>query len=141
VDNASTHPASAYSLTDFRKEIDGECSVDAIEYMNSDGDLVSVPCFSTEGPHRGKSKGLFVLAKDLHVSIGPGMKLVDIRARLSSHAAFQNTSRIEALAQNYDVKIIFIPKYHCELNAIEGLPFDVKTYVRKMTDQTFPTML
>ena len=93
------------------------------------------------GKHRDKSKGLVELANDLNVPIRPSMKLPEIRALLSSHPAFQNISRLETLARKYQVEVMFTPKFHCELNAIEDLWCHMKQYVRKMSDQTFPTML
>ena len=36
---------------------------------------------------------------------------------------------------------LFCPKFHCELNAIEGVWCNQKEYVRKRTDQTYPTMI
>ncbi len=45
------------------------------------------------------------------------------------------------LAVKYNIKIIYCPKYHCELNAIEGLWCNQKAYVRSRTDQTFDKMI
>lgn len=45
------------------------------------------------------------------------------------------------LTSKYSVKIIYCPKYHCELNAIEGLWCNQKTFVRSRTDQTFERMI
>jgi hypothetical protein len=45
------------------------------------------------------------------------------------------------VASNYGVAISFTPKFHCELNPIEGLWAHQKQYIRRRTDQTFPTML
>jgi transposase len=39
------------------------------------------------------------------------------------------------------MKIIYCPKYHCELNAIEGLWCHQKAYVRSRSDQTFDKMI
>lgn len=141
VDNARTHSARAYSINDFGKGIDTRCPVDVIEYLDSQGKSVTVPCHFTSGQDRGKSKGLVQLAKDLHIPVTKTMTLSEIRALMSTHPAFQNVSRLEALARKYHVKVIFVPKFHCELNAIEGLWCDMKQYVRKMSDQTFSTML
>ena len=73
--------------------------------------------------------------------VDPTIKLSELRKILAKHAAFQNASKLEKLAQTYNVKVIFVPKFHCELNAIEGLWSYMKQYVRKMTDQSFPTMM
>ena len=45
------------------------------------------------------------------------------------------------LANKYNVKIIYCPKYHCELNAIEGLWCNQKAFVRSRTDQSFEKMI
>jgi hypothetical protein len=45
------------------------------------------------------------------------------------------------LAIKYNVKIIYCPKYHCELNAIEGLWCNQKAFVRSRTDQSFEKMI
>ena len=50
-------------------------------------------------------------------------------------------TRLEELAANYDVKIKFCPKFHCEMNAIEGVWCHQKQFIRKRTDQTYPTLL
>ena len=141
VDNARTHAVKAYSINDFSKGIRTQCSVDFIHYFNHDGQLESISCSFLQGEHKGKSKGLVELSKDLNMSISSSMKLAEIRNILSSHSAFQNVSKLEMLAGKYQMKIIFCPKFHYATNAIEGLRCDIKRYVRAKTDQTFPTML
>ena len=47
---------------------------------------------------------------------------------------------LEELGEKYGVKIIYCPKFHCELNAIEGLWCYMKRYVRDKTDQTYRRM-
>ncbi len=54
---------------------------------------------------------------------------------------YLQVSRLEQLAGKYDVTIKFCPKFHCELNCIEGLWCSQKMYVRRKTDQTYNTML
>ena len=141
VDNARTHATKEYSITDFRKGIGTNCPVDFIHYFGDDGQLVSISCYFLQGEHKGKSKGLVELSKDLNVPISSSIKLAEIRNTFSSHLAFQNVSKLEMLARKYQAKIVFCPKFHCELNAIEGLWRDMKWYVRAKSDQTFPTML
>ncbi len=63
--------------------------------------------------------------------------LVQLRNILGKHAAFNKTSNLENLAKKYDVKIIWSPKYHCELNPIEGFWCYSKGFVRKNNDQNF----
>ena len=141
VDNARTHAAKEYSINDFSKGIGTQCPVDFIHYFNDDGQLVSISCYFLQSEHKGKSKGLVKLSKDLSMPISSSMKLAEIGNILSNHSAFQNVSKLEMLARKYQMKIIFCPKFHCELNAIEGLWCDMKRYIRAKTDQTFPTML
>ena len=50
-------------------------------------------------------------------------------------------SKLEQLGDKYSIRIIFLPKYHCELNNIEGLWCHQKAFVRKRTDQTFTKMI
>lgn len=47
--------------------------------------------------------------------------LSDLRKMLSTHQAFaSNNTNLDRIAQNFNAKIIWCPKYHCELNPIEG---------------------
>ena len=41
----------------------------------------------------------------------------------------------------YGIRIIFAPKFHCETNPIEGFWCHSKQFIRKNTDQTFPTLV
>ena len=94
-----------------------------------------------EWEHHGKLKGLFMLAKDLGVSVDPSVKLAELRAILPSHSAFQKVPKQEKLAGKYNIKVILASKFRCELNTIEGLWCYMKRYVRKNSDQTYPTMM
>lgn len=59
----------------------------------------------------------------------------------TSHVLFLQVSKLEKLGSQYNIKIIFAPKFHCELNPIEGLWCNQKQFVRSRTDQTFNTMV
>ena len=59
---------------------------------------------------------------------------------LSGHIAFKSITKLEKLSLENGFKIIFVPKFHCELNPIEGLWCFMKRYVRTRTDQNFDTM-
>lgn len=50
-------------------------------------------------------------------------------------------SKLEKLANDYGIKVTFVPKFHCELNAIEGVWCHEKQFVRKYSDQTFNKMV
>ena len=65
--------------------------------------------------------------------------LPELREILSRHRVFESSknSQLELLATKYNVKIIWYPKFHCELNPIEGFWCDLKWFVRKFNDQDF----
>lgn len=66
----------------------------------------------------------------------------ELRAKLQDHQAFNNeNTHLQKLATDYDFKVLFCPKYHCELNPIEGLWCYLKSYVRKNNDQDFSKLL
>ena len=69
------------------------------------------------------------------------LKLDDLRKHLLNHPIFKPTTKLEDLAKKYKIKIIFLPKFHCELNPIEGVWCYLKQYVRKRTNCNFDTML
>ena len=48
---------------------------------------------------------------------------------------------MESLPAKYGVNIVFVPKFHCELNPIEGVWGHQKQFVRKHSDQTFQRLL
>ncbi len=37
-----------------------------------------------------------------------------------THPAFSSSTKLEALGKKYGMIIIFLPKFHCEMNPIEG---------------------
>lgn len=60
-----------------------------------------------------------------------------LRELVSKHASFEINTKLELLAKNYNARIIWCPKYHCELNPIEGFWCYLKSYVRRNNDQNF----
>ncbi len=48
---------------------------------------------------------------------------------------------MKILAEKYGVELVFFPKYHCELNPIEGLWCFEKVHIRKNTDGTFENLV
>ena len=85
----------------------------------------------------GKSKGLKQIASELGVEVCAKAKLSDYKRALLEHPAFAVSTKLENLGKKYGVKVVFNPKYHCELNPIESVWCHLKWYVRKHTDQTF----
>ena len=67
----------------------------------------------------GFSKGLKQIAIKLGYEPKEKIKLAEIKELLKDHLAFVAESKLEVLARNYGVKIIFNPKFHYELNPIE----------------------
>ena len=121
VDNARKHAAKGFSLNDFGKKIGTRCPVDSIKFLDTNGTTQQISCYFSDGKHKGKSKGLLILAKELKVDVDDKIKLDELHQVLSNHPAFRNVNRLEKLAAKYQIKIIFNPKYHCELNPIERL--------------------
>jgi hypothetical protein len=59
-----------------------------------------------------------------------GKKLLDLREVLAQHKAFSEyDSKLENFAVQYNISIKWIPKFHYELNPIEGLWCYLKQYV------------
>ncbi|CAF3382803.1 unnamed protein product [Rotaria socialis] len=127
VGNARTHTTKSYSLQDFDRNIGTRCPVEKIEYVDENGATNVIECYFKNGTNKGKSKGLVELCKESRVQLPVQIKLDEIRKILSKHRAFQN--------------IIYCPKYHCELNTIEGLWCNQKAFVRSRTDQSFEKMI
>ena len=134
------------------------CPVQFIEYIDENGNKQLINCYFKRGPNNGMSKGSLRIAKELNVPVPKACKLDQLRSLLSQHRAFQNLSitfhllkiisffcvyitKLEELANKYKVKIVFVPKYHCEYNPIEGLWCHKKAFVRKRTDQIFARMI
>jgi hypothetical protein len=69
------------------------------------------------------------------------LKLDDLRRKVGTHPAFKNKCKLKILAEKYAVELVFCPKYHCELNPIEGLWCFQKVHIRKNTDGTFEKLV
>ena len=59
------------------------------------------------------------------------IKLDDLRERFLKHPAIKSTTRLEQMCEKYGVGIVWFPKYHCELNPIEGFWCYLKNFVRR----------
>ena len=90
VDNARTHSARAYNLSDFGKGISTRCPVDQLRWIDDKGVIQSLSCYFQRGPNRGKSKGLFQIAVELNCNPSPKAKLNELHQLLAHHPAFQN---------------------------------------------------
>ena len=116
-----THPAKEFNLNDFGKNTGTRCPVDSTDYIDDDRKAQYLSCYFSSGEHKGKSKSLLILARELQLEVDHGIKLGDLHRVLSCHVAFKNISRLEKLRAKYNIKIIFNPKHHCEVNPIEEL--------------------
>ena len=115
--------------------------MDSDDYIDDDGKAQYLFCYFSSGEHKGKSKGLLILVRELQLEVDGRINHGDLYRTFSRHVAFKNISRLEKLAAKYYMKIIFNPKYHCEMNPIEGLWCSMKRFIRQKNDQTFSTML
>lgn len=144
VDNARTHTAVKYDKMLLFKKEGTSCPYDFLEWEDEDGKTQKVSFFFDE--MRTKSKGLLVLCRELKLipenSTPENNRLIDLRNIISQHKAFDGRTNLEILAAKYkNINIIFCPKYHCELNPIEGVWCYLKQYVRKRTDQRFDKLM
>jgi transposase len=110
--------------------------VECLEWLDENANMQKINCFD----EFGKSKGLKKLALELGYTFSTNIKLDELKSLIKDHPAFITSSKLEHLASEYGVKLKFCPKYHCELNPIEGLWCAMKRYARKYGDQTFEKM-
>lgn len=96
--------------------------------------------YFSDGLFKGYSKGLKQVSLELGLEHLSNLNLPELKKELIKHPAFIGTTKLEKLAKKYGVKIIFCPKYHCEINPVEGLWCNQKKFVRSRTDQTFDRM-
>jgi hypothetical protein len=137
VDNATTHTAKEYTISDFSMKSGTKCPTQTIHWKENGEEKIH-ECFHDNGI----SKGLLVLGEELGLlERGRKYKLKDLREIIRKHPAFKNKSNPEVLAEKYDIQIVFSPKFHCELNPIEGLWCFQKVYIRKNTDGSFEKMI
>ncbi len=141
VDNARTHTAQTLNINDYRLNIGKSCPLEYIVWKDDNENEHTLDLFFKDGPNKGLSKGLRQIAIELGFEISPKAKLVDIKALVVKHPAFSSSTKLEALGNKYGVKIIFLPKFHCELNPIEGKWCLEKGYVRKRSNQKFDRMI
>ena len=142
VDNARTHTAKKYDLNLMSKKSGTNCPYETIEWEEN-GETFKIDCFFDKD--KKKSKGLFILAQELNMikleTLEKDIKLQELRDLLSKHPAFVDSTHLQILAKRHNINLIYIPKFHCELNPIEGFWCFSKQYIRKRTDQKFDTMI
>ena len=84
----------------------------------------------------GVPKGLIQVLKE-RGRYRNGMKLNEMRAEISRHPDFKNEkTKIEHFLNGKGYGCIFLPKFHCELNAIERCWGQAKRYTRAHCNYT-----
>ncbi|CAF1939982.1 unnamed protein product [Rotaria magnacalcarata] len=116
LDNTITNTAADMHINDFRMRPRTRSPVDNIDYIDENNKKQTIECYDNDG----YSKCLLGLAYELNVFVPIKCKLNELKLLLSQHTAFKSVSKLEKLAAEYNVKILFSPKYHCETNPIGG---------------------
>ncbi|CAF2086692.1 unnamed protein product [Rotaria magnacalcarata] len=116
LDNTITNTAADMHINDFRMRPRTRSPVDNIDYIDENNKKQTIECYDNDG----YSKCLLGLAYELNVFVPIKCKLNELKLLLSQHTAFKSVSKLEKLAAEYNVKIPFSPKYHCETNPIGG---------------------
>jgi hypothetical protein len=141
VDNARTHTAKKYDSTNLFKKEGTNCPYDSLEWEEN-GKIKKVNFFFDK--KKEKSKGLFNICKELKLipsdALDKDFSLGKLRETIKQHKAFDERTNLEILAEKHNVKLLFSPKFHVELNPIEGFWCFLKQYIRKRTDQSFDSM-
>lgn len=134
VDNARTHSAKDYDVNLLSKSPNTNCPYEKIEWQEND-QIKTIKCFDDDNI----SKGLLQIAKEMKIieQNTNRISLNELREKVNKHPAFSSITKLEKQASFFNVKIIWCPKFHCELNPIEGLWCYSKNYVRKNNDQNY----
>ena len=145
VDNATTHTKALVDISMFSKSSNRACPLTEIKWFEN-GIEKSIDCFFRVGNLKGQSKGLFQLCKELGIvdekTNYKDILLRDLRERAVKHPAINHISVLENFVDRFnrenkmDIKIIHVPKFHCELNPIEMYWAFLKYHFRKFNDQT-----
>lgn len=137
VDNATTHTAKPFSISDFRKGKGFFCPVDRLEWI----DEINKSLVIETHLQNGESKGLFQICKELKLipdnAESKNYKMNTLVELSKKHPAFDVKSFLIEKATKYNVIINYVPKFHSELSTIEGVWAHQKQYIRKNTDQSF----
>ena len=101
VDNATTHTKALVDVSMFGKSINTASPVEELFWYDENNNQHSLNCFFQNGEHQGKSKGLFVMSKELELipenMLPKQIKLKDLRESASQHPAFIRKSKLENL--------------------------------------------
>lgn len=142
VDNARTHTAKKYDCMNLFKKEGTNCPYDSLEWTEN-GKNKKISFFFDK--KKENSKGLFNICKELKLipldALAKNYTLDQLRQIIRKHKAFDERTNLEILAEKYNVKLIFSPKFHCELSPIEGFWCYLKQYIRNRTDQSFDKMV
>ncbi len=69
------------------------------------------------------------------------LKLDDMRVILNCHDDFKNEkSALHTILERRGHTVLFLPKFHCELNGIERIWGHAKRYTRAHCDYTFNSL-
>jgi hypothetical protein len=112
-----------------------KCPYHQIEWIDHNNNVRSVDCFD----QNNRYKGLLLILNEIGLldinPISAKLSVGTMKELLKRCPAFEDNTHLEKVANQYGVKIIWAPKFHCELNPIEGFWCDLKWYVRKYNDQ------
>lgn len=108
VDNATTHSTRHYDVQNFSKKAGTHCPYDTIEWVEDEKKRV-VSCKDENGVY----VGFLVILKELGL-VDPSakekqFKLNQIRELLAGQVAFEPITKLEKLAREYDISIVFCP--------------------------------
>ena len=85
----------------------------------------------------GRPKGMKLVLEERGIDTDR-MRAADMRLVLGSHEDFKfEKTALEYLLRDNDQRMLFIPKFHCELNPIERVWGETKRYTRAHCDYTF----
>ena len=85
----------------------------------------------------GRPKGMKLVLEERGIDTDR-MRAADMRLVLGNHEDFKfEKTALEYLLRDNDQRMLFIPKFHCELNPIERVWGETKHYTRAHCDYTF----